>query len=83
MIWPRSGVMLARDGADLPHADGQPFHLYQHQVEAMELARTGQSYVVTSGTGSGKSLTYFLPIIDPCCGSRPPATGSRRSSSIR
>jgi ATP-dependent helicase YprA (DUF1998 family) len=42
----------------------EPFHLYQHQVEALELARSGQSYVVTSGTGSGKSLTYFLPIID-------------------
>lgn len=50
--------------------DGKPFHLYQHQVEALERARgvhTGgapQSYVVTSGTGSGKSYTYFVPIID-------------------
>ena len=42
----------------------EPFVLYQHQVEAMEFARRGESYVVTSGTGSGKSLTYFLPIID-------------------
>jgi ATP-dependent helicase YprA (DUF1998 family) len=30
----------------------------------VELARRRESYVVTSGTGSGKSLTYFLPIID-------------------
>ncbi len=44
--------------------DGRPFHLYRHQVEALEKAREGESYVVTSGTGSGKSLTYFLPIID-------------------
>jgi len=43
---------------------GEPFHLYKHQVEALELFRQRQSYVVTSGTGSGKSLTYFLPIID-------------------
>lgn len=44
--------------------DGHPFHLYQHQVEAIERARRGEGYVVTSGTGSGKSLTYFVPIID-------------------
>lgn len=44
--------------------EGNPFRLYQHQVEALEKARQGESYVVTSGTGSGKSLTYFLPIVD-------------------
>ena len=49
----------------------------------MALASTGQSFVVTSGTGSGKSLTYFLPIIDACSGNRPRATGWRRWSSIR
>ncbi len=54
---------------------GQPFRLYKHQVEAMELARAGQSYVVTSGTGSGKSLTYFLPIIDSLL--RQPPAGER------
>jgi len=44
-------------------------------VEAIEIARTSQSYVVTSGTGSGKSLTYFLPMIDALL--RQPATGDR------
>lgn len=44
--------------------DEQPYHLYQHQAEAGALARHGRSFVVTSGTGSGKSLCYFLPIID-------------------
>jgi Lhr-like helicase len=67
---------LHRTAADVFRtAGGQPFHLYQHQVEAMELASTGQSFVVTSGTGSGKSLTYFLPIIDNLL--RRPATGDR------
>src|SRR5262245_43483082 len=56
-------------------SDGEPFHLYAHQVEAMEKARRGESYVVTSGTGSGKSLTYFLPIIDALL--REPGTGDR------
>lgn len=45
-------------------ADGSPFHLYQHQVEALARARAVKGYVVTSGTGSGKSYTYFLPIVN-------------------
>ena len=53
-------------------ASGEPFHLYQHQMEALKRAAEGDSYVVTSGTGSGKSLTYFLPIIDAFL-RRPPA----------
>ena len=27
-------------------------------------ARAGQSYVVTTGTGSGKSLCFFVPVVD-------------------
>lgn len=54
---------------------GTPFHLYQHQIEALEKAHSEKSYVVTSGTGSGKSLTYFLPIVDNLM--RQPATGDR------
>lgn len=53
----------------------EPFHLYAHQVEALEKARRGESYVVTSGTGSGKSLTYFLPIMDALL--RAPSTDDR------
>ncbi|MEY4530916.1 MAG: hypothetical protein RLZZ156_1637, partial [Deinococcota bacterium] len=41
-----------------------PLHLHQHQKEAIELAKQGLSYVVTTGTGSGKSLTYIIPIVD-------------------
>lgn len=59
---------------------GEPFHLYAHQVEALEKARRGESYVVTSGTGSGKSLTYFLPIIDDLL--RQPPTGDRVSALV-
>jgi ATP-dependent helicase YprA (DUF1998 family) len=55
--------------------NGKSFHLYRHQVEALELARQPESYVVTSGTGSGKSLAYFLPIFNDLL--RRPATGDR------
>ena len=33
--------------------------LYTHQIEAMRLGSQLESFVVTSGTGSGKSLTYL------------------------
>ena len=41
-----------------------PISLYRHQEYALALARDGKSYVVTTGTGSGKSLTFFIPIVD-------------------
>lgn len=43
---------------------GKPLRLYSHQQEAIEIARRWESYVVTTGTGSGKSLTYLIPIVD-------------------
>ena len=43
---------------------GRPMRLYQHQVAAIEAARTGDNYVLTTGTGSGKSLSYIVPIVD-------------------
>src|ERR1035441_7675122 len=58
------GVILPETAQIFRNEHGEPFHLYQHQVEAMDRASRRESYVVTSGTGSGKSLTYFLPLID-------------------
>jgi ATP-dependent helicase YprA (DUF1998 family) len=42
----------------------QGFHLYTHQQEALAVAKKKEPFVVTTGTGSGKSLAFFLPIID-------------------
>ncbi|QOJ08058.1 DEAD/DEAH box helicase [Nitrosomonas sp. H1_AOB3] len=42
----------------------EPLHLYKHQMEALAKGQERQSYVVTTGTGSGKSLSFFIPIID-------------------
>lgn len=39
-------------------------HLHRHQVEAIEAARRTASYVLSTGTGSGKSLAYLIPIVD-------------------
>lgn len=38
--------------------------LRRHQEQAIGLALEGKSYVVTTGTGSGKSLCFFIPIVD-------------------
>jgi len=43
---------------------GTPFKLYHHQEQAIRIAAQKQPYVLTTGTGSGKSLTYLIPIID-------------------
>ena len=45
-------------------SDGELLVLHKHQSEAIHIARRGESYVLTTGTGSGKSLGYFIPIID-------------------
>ena len=45
-------------------AFGKPMVLHRHQRDAVDVARRGESYVLTTGTGSGKSLSYFIPIID-------------------
>lgn len=40
------------------------FELYRHQVEALKLGTAGKDFIVTSGTGSGKSLTYIGTIFN-------------------
>jgi ATP-dependent helicase YprA (DUF1998 family)/very-short-patch-repair endonuclease len=47
-----------------PTDSGRPMRLHKHQADAIKTARTGESYVVTTGTGSGKSLAYIVPIVD-------------------
>ena len=40
------------------------FHFYYHQEQAFRCAIKSEPYVVTTGTGSGKSLSYVVPIIN-------------------
>lgn len=42
----------------------QGYSLYRHQQEAIELGTAGTDFIVTSGTGSGKSLAYIGTIFD-------------------
>ncbi|GAK58024.1 helicase-like protein [Candidatus Vecturithrix granuli] len=59
---------------ELPHIFGA-YRLYQHQSEAIELGIAGKGFVVTSGTGSGKSLTYLATIFNAILHQQPKTTG--------
>ena len=52
---------LGKSDSDLT---GQPLFLHEHQRRAVLKASEGKSYVLTSGTGSGKSLAYIVPIVN-------------------
>ena len=63
LIDPRCEAIFARGKTELD-PKGEPLQLHRHQREAIEVARTGANYVLTTGTGSGKSLAYIVPIVD-------------------
>ena len=58
---------------------GEDIRLYRHQREALEAALRGEPYVVSTGTGSGKSLTYLIPIVDAVLRDEP----ERRDRGVR
>jgi len=55
---------IFRDQRSAANPDGDSIRLFTHQEEAIALAALNESFVVTTGTGSGKSLCFFIPIID-------------------
>ncbi len=60
---------------------GTPVQFHRHQAQSIAKARAGQSYVVTTGTGSGKSLCFFVPVVDAIVRARK-AGRPRRTSAI-
>lgn len=79
LLHPECSRIFRRDKDDAGF--GQPIRLYRHQRQAIETAKTGKSYVLTTGTGSGKSLAYIIPIIDHVL-SKPAGERERRISAI-
>ena len=63
LLHPECGRIFRRkeSAAD---AGRDPIVFHRHQRDAIEAASTRQSYVLTTGTGSGKSLAYIVPIVD-------------------
>ncbi len=43
---------------------GSPYKLYKHQVDAIQLGNNGKDFIVTSGTGSGKTLTFIGTVLN-------------------
>ena len=62
VLHPECGRIF-RAGKSASHP-GVSLTLFQHQEEAIRFAQSGTSYVLTTGTGSGKSLAYFIPVVD-------------------
>ena len=67
--------------ADIFRANGEPLSLYKHQEQAIALAAEGESFVVTTGTGSGKSLCFFIPIVNHVLAARK-TSAKRRTHAI-
>ena len=71
---------LARGGIILPETArffGGDIRLHRHQADALVLAQDGGPLVVSTGTGSGKSLTYLLPIVNSILSDEPERGGVR------
>ena len=77
----RAGDLCA-DIENVFRVDGKQVKLYKHQSQAVAKARQGQSFVVTTGTGSGKSLCFFIPIIDSALRAHASASGTKRTRAI-
>ena len=58
-LHPKLAAALAAQGID---------ELYEHQARAWEAARAGGHVMVTTGTASGKTLAFNLPVLDAIAG---------------
>lgn len=60
--------LLCKSMLDLGHGDASAFDpnrpLYNHQMAAIEKAAEGRNYAVVTGTGSGKTECFLLPILN-------------------
>jgi hypothetical protein len=64
--------VLPRQLGELPFLDQPERPLYWHQAEAIRRLRGGRNVVVASGTGSGKTLTFLIPILAEILTNRTP-----------
>lgn len=55
-LHPRTVKLLTAAGIDYP--------LYKHQVETIRHAAAGKTVILSAGTGSGKTESFLIPVID-------------------
>lgn len=58
-----AGLLPSENGAATDKMPRGRFHLYSHQLEMLERGVDGKPGIVTSGTGSGKTEAFLLPIL--------------------
>ncbi len=58
------GILVKQFNDIFYDGDNKSWSIYKHQTEAIKKGNEGQGFVVTSGTGSGKSLTYISTIFN-------------------
>ena len=68
--------------AEIFKIDGRPLSLFKHQEQAIALAAQGESFMVTTGTGSGKSLCFLIPIVSHVLAARRAGTSPRTHAVI-
>lgn len=56
--------VLCRSFAEMSQAFPLDRPLYQHQENALRKIRAGRNLIVSTGTGSGKTESFLIPIID-------------------
>ncbi len=62
LLHPRCADIFRKKDPGQP--PGPVYQFHRHQDQAIRFAREGHNYVLTTGTGSGKSLSYIVPIVD-------------------
>ncbi|KUG20739.1 helicase, c-terminal:type iii restriction enzyme, res subunit:dead/deah box helicase, n-terminal [hydrocarbon metagenome] len=63
ILHPETPQYFTRDPAD---RSSPPVRLYRHQSDAIRSILSGKNTVVTSGTGSGKSFCFAIPVVSTC-----------------
>ncbi len=58
------GRVFRKDKEPGSNNSGKALRLYKHQSDAIRCAAGGHNYVLTTGTASGKSLSYIVPIVN-------------------
>lgn len=59
-----NGVLVKEFNNIFYDGENNSWSIYKHQTEAIVKGNEGKGFVVTSGTGSGKSLTYISTIFN-------------------
>jgi superfamily II DNA or RNA helicase len=54
------------DERDIRHPPFGEWRLYTHQQQAVEQILAGKNTIISSGTGSGKTEAFFIPILNHC-----------------